>query len=799
MLNNNHMKSTLTFSNGIYYYSSKQSVNSKFIQIALYLKFILIVAAISIASVSITSGQAPCFNWAKSSGGVLGDGASNVCVDDWGNIYYTGNFESGVFVADTFNLTNVGNTDIFLVKSNSNGDVIWAKSFGGSSFEKPETIKTDSEGNIYLAGYFHGSSISFDSISIINGYANAYNLFIAKIDQNGSVVWVETSTITVPSAYNDNYAKDMQIDNSGNIIVIGSFMSNVIMFDSLSVNHAGGYSNVFIVKYDKDGNTIWARRLGNSPANTNSFASSLAYSLAIDSHNSIYLAGHLGGSLIINNVLISASEADAFIAKLDSNGIELWGKSFSGISGHDYAHAIIVDINGHIYVGGYFVSHTLQIDSILLVNPNNDFSNMFVAKFDSLGNVIWAKKASGGNGLGGNYNMSLAIDDSLNIYLPINFNSDILYFDSLSIPNSNITYLDGDFCLFKLNPTGDLLYFKKIGGGANEYVTDLAIDLNNNCYLIGYFGGYNTVSSQFDAYMLNSNNPNTTDCYIAKIDQITYGAPEVCNGQDDDCNGIIDDNISAVEICGNGLDENCNGQIDENCCAITTTLGNDISQLFGFIPEQCNNINAQIYGGTPPYVYNWYLNRPLLTDIINSSGDEIFVVNPNNSLTICLIDSAEVCISVTDANGCNAFDCMTVRSEDVRCFSGNSNIHKILICHNNNSICIDENAIQSHLNHGDIIGRCNSSRENIQKANSYSRIYPNPADDFFTLKVRDNHSTPIEAITLLDISGRIIKEIIITDSHEYLIRTTELNGGVYFVEVKIQNASSEFLKITILK
>ena len=249
-----------------------------------------------------------------------------------------------------------------------------------------------------------------------------------------------------------------------------------------------------------------------------------------------------------------------------------------------------------------------------------------------------------------------------------------------------------------------------------------------------------------------------------------------------DCN---DNNSSihpnAEENCENTIDDNCNGQINEGCCVMTVDAGSDENLLFGYAPGQCKTKTAVVTNGVEPYTYNWSLDRPLL------SGESMTGAN-TASVTICLMDTAELCLIVIDAGNCTYTDCATIFAEDVRCFAGNN--QKVKICHNGSSICVDENAVWGHLNHGDYVGPC-SARLDAGDATSENlvSIIPNPASELFAMHNSNNQM--LGNVIICDIAGRIVYEKFF-DAPDAFVDVKDLPGGIYYV--KVQQYFSRFVK-----
>jgi hypothetical protein len=162
------------------------------------------------------------------------------------------------------------------------------------------------------------------------------------------------------------------------------------------------------------------------------------------------------------------------------------------------------------------------------------------------------------------------------------------------------------------------------------------------------------------------------------------------------------------------------------------------------------------YGGT--CVNNTCPESGSPTETASCSGSE--------TITAILLDTTEVFVTVTDANGCTATDSFMVNASDVRCFAGNSGAHKVKMCHHTNSngnpwveICVDTNAISSHLEHGDYIGVCDFNKstdpEVKEDVSLYFNLYPNPATNRVTVEFESNAENSY-TIELDDLTGRTL-------------------------------------------
>jgi len=482
--------------NRILFYNSNKKISILFkknkMKKIIIIPFLVVISFLCFLS-KISFGQAPDWLWAKSAAGTNDDAAYSIAVDASGNIYVAGDFRSPTLTFGSYTLTNAGWYDIFLAKYDTNGNVLWAKSAGGTGDDRVYSVAVDASGNAYLVGWFT-STLTFGSDTLTNaGYCD---IFLAKYDSNGNVLWGKSAGGT-----DDDVAYSVAVDASGNTYLAGYFGSSTLSFDITTLTNANtnGSYDLFLAKYAPNGNVLWAKSAGGTDGD-------VALSVAVDASGNTYLAGYFMSSTITfgSTTLTNAGSANIFLAKYDANGNVLWAKSAGGTY-CDWATSVAVDTSGNTYLAGNFQSITLTFGSTTLTNAGS--ADIFLAKYAPNGNMLWAKSAVGTNY---DYAWSVAVDASENIYLTGYFTYSPLTFGSITLTNAGYY----DIFLAKYDANGNVLWAKSAGGTDGDVALSVAVDASGNTYMAGYFGS-STLS--FGAIILtNANTSNTTDIFLAK-------------------------------------------------------------------------------------------------------------------------------------------------------------------------------------------------------------------------------------------------------------------------------------------
>lgn len=134
--------------------------------------------------------------WAKKLGGVLNDYGTGMITDANGNLYLTGRFQSPTFTLGTTTLTNTGGYDGFLTKIDTAGNPVWAISCSANLEASLSHIKFDGMGNLLIIGNYTGDSLLMGSAFLQNPDTGNVEMFFVKVDTAGNVVWMKSMDIS---------------------------------------------------------------------------------------------------------------------------------------------------------------------------------------------------------------------------------------------------------------------------------------------------------------------------------------------------------------------------------------------------------------------------------------------------------------------------------------------------------------------------------------------------------------------------------------------------------------------------
>ncbi len=214
------------------------------------------------------------FIWAEKGSAADDDRGIAVCTDNFNNIYVTGQFSDTV-TFDIVHLNDVANAG-FLIKYSPDGEEQWFDKFAASQIVNYDIV-SDNDHNILVTGEYIGQIAIFnDGIDFVP-YNYAYNIFLAKFNQSGSLTWAS-------HAGSDNFcsAKAISIGAENEAYIAGTFNCKMTEFSAAygeGIFNSAGYRDVFVARFDTDGDRVWERQFASA---SDDFCAAIAYSEIAD-------------------------------------------------------------------------------------------------------------------------------------------------------------------------------------------------------------------------------------------------------------------------------------------------------------------------------------------------------------------------------------------------------------------------------------------------------------------------------------------------------------------------------------
>lgn len=382
----------------------------------------------------------------------------------------------------------------------------WAGGIGASGNDRGQSISTDSLGNVYVAGYFRGTTDFNPGTGVFNKTAvGGADIFVQKLDSSGAFLWVKTF-----GSSSDDMALGVTSDGVGNVYLTGDFRGTIDFDPGVGIYNLTslGDRDVFILKLSSTGNFKWVGRIGDSNVDG-------ARRILVDNSNDLIISGWFSGTADFDigagvSSHTSNGSRDIFILKMDTSGSYLWSKSF-GSALFDVGFGITNDLDGNIYQTGLFEG-TVDFDPTgnILNLTSNGGRDIFICKYSSSGTFLWAKKIGGSGHDSGNF---IDTDDNGNLYVHGQYSGTVDFDPSSNV--SNFTSAGSyDAYLLKIDGMGNFKWVVSLGGSSDDLGQGIRVDRVGNSYVTGSFK--NTVDFDPSSSVSSLTSLGGKDAYIAK-------------------------------------------------------------------------------------------------------------------------------------------------------------------------------------------------------------------------------------------------------------------------------------------
>ncbi len=288
--------------------------------------------------------------WTKRFGGKSADIGSALAVNSDGDILLAGNFRDVMtFEAGgkTRKLVSAGDRDAFVLKLTADGEALWGRSFGGPGRDEALRVTNDAGGRVLVAGVFHKEARLADSSApsmIALGNSDA---FLFAFESNGDLAWSKQI-----AGKNREHVSGLASDSEGHVYLAGSFLQTIVTPAGNSLVSAGS-TDIFLVKFDRDGGQLWAHRLGGEQVDE-------AFDLDITPEDSVLISGHFQGrsdfapgEQVFEMTSTGEGNSDAFLLEIDGAG-QIRAALIGTGQGVEMAFAVAALAEGGLVTAGLF-------------------------------------------------------------------------------------------------------------------------------------------------------------------------------------------------------------------------------------------------------------------------------------------------------------------------------------------------------------------------------------------------------------------------------------------------------------
>ncbi len=398
--------------------------------------------------------------WSKSFGDNVQPGG--IAADPAGNVLITGSFSETVDFGDGPHTSSDG-YDVFVLKLDPAGNLLWSKTFGGAGSEMGSGIGADAEGNILLTGALTGKHLDFGG-GLLELHGGS-DVFAVKLDPAGNHVWSRR----VGGPHTD-LALGLAVDASGGIAVLGEYADGPTDLGAGAIPLAG-HVGVFVVRFDSAG-TLLHGAGASGPGLDNGVG------ITMSPTNEVFITGSFDKSMTFgDHTVISAGASDVFVAELDQQGHWGWARRFGGASS-DVGYGVQVTPAGNLALTGVYTSAIDFGDT----TPQAGGYQPFLVELTASGDFVASSEYGGGEGSA--HGNALAVAPAGDTVMAGNLNGPVtLQAEPLVCAGSE------DIFVAKYGADHQPVWIHRFGDEARQLVAAVAVDKAAATLLTGTFIG----------------------------------------------------------------------------------------------------------------------------------------------------------------------------------------------------------------------------------------------------------------------------------------------------------------------
>lgn len=425
--------------------------------------FLFISIAFLFISAFCAYSQPPAFEWVSQCGNPPNttDTKTVLAAGPEGQFYLAGEFLDTTQFAEKM-LISSGGTDIFLAKYTPEGTVLWANKIGAADYDYVQKVITDAAGNLIMAGYFYGDT------QIGSDHYTSYgsqDVFIAKFSPEGAFIWSSRA-----GGQSADYVTGLALDTQQNLVISGYYYDSLNFGDTTLVS--SGSSDIFLAKFNAEGDLLWATSAGGS-------SSDQCRSASCDPEGNILISGSFYYDITLGDTTLSTlNPVGVVVARYLPNGQLDRAFQLDGtyLSSENY---VIADRDGGFYLTGnfseliHFGCHTFEAGEF-----NQD---IYLAKYGSACENLWARQAYSASS---DQVIGIDIDLNNNLYVTGHY-LDTIQFEQVSLPYT-LCCGSREIFIVKYNSSGGVLWGQQISG-ARASIQSTALNSDNKLLLSGLF------------------------------------------------------------------------------------------------------------------------------------------------------------------------------------------------------------------------------------------------------------------------------------------------------------------------